>query len=1290
MSTGVTFSNNKIVNNASDAWVQFFGDPGTTTSLTPTYDPTNQSTWTLPEAYNGQNKRLSESIVQAVNFLGDTLITKILPIVENAPGTTAINSIQSTFEAMIMPPVPDGGIGPLTSNKRSKKSYVFTRKSIGFRLSHGFMNTTQGMSEYAATLAQMSESLKLTLSVGAIQALLNTDNAYRERMATEGGNTYRTFREHIRSEVETFNILRKNNGAAIMHGKTLEQVETYRGKGDTYIFPKRAARYITTVPNSIVEYRHSGPTGDINKFDYHNSSELSRQLGSSEIYLIGQFDADDLGVADTRNGRVNPLDIKRQIGEYFVGTYLGKNYENYSTEHRTIRVYDEDKDKMSPITVQTMIENCGRFDEDGNVRSFDDMNGISDNKNNNDPNKARDPFHYKNDNGEIKAARYMGNLNYLTFENVKEWVQTVLNAQYAKNDIFTIWEKGLSAARVISNAPIGKKVQDWFTVLSASKNLNTFGMYPLEGTKGITIPVGYATYPGFKTIQQSYHSGTVGGTDQISAELAKNVSEFIPVFESLADFLLKIMPTNPLLDPKNTPIGVAKGHESHYSTLFQNLVSPLSEINIYLGDNPEPLISSGIDMTDNTNDFTKQALEGLKNLELDDIQNNMASLLNEISERKLRYKLYLIVNLINKLDVDGKKTNKKDDIINFFNEKVNTIKSKKTNSSFNKLFIETLNHLYPDKKIDISLAQKREFLSKMKSIDAIFSEFPGDLDQTNATDFDKFQKLQYGKTNDKKELSPLVVTKKQVLGAFNAANNNAVNFGISGPNTPQSFMSPIELIYLDHKMKGIYTPAGLNQINNNNQGGNKIPQGGKSNIQSGIIPSASSKNIDYQSIVTQLLDANNNYNLSDDDKRSITNLKFSELDEDQRENIKNLKKKYIDKTKSFISGLYPGNFSSVPYDIHNIPAIGSILRNNKYSSDDMSSGYGKYNNYSGIGDEISGNSNKYGSSAGLSSGDDDSLMGEPLSRYESLTGRATMYNFDIIDHIDNNKFKKLFKDVYTFSPNQLLFGLGEVFLLAPLTKETLLAFARYNVAIPVDFLVFRPHCHYVTNSCIFVQAGRETGESHLSTSIFSLGDDPNKQQHVGSYSVYTANTIYNHKNVKLQPNVMITEYEGGRGVSPFKKDGYDPVNGFYGSDRYRKDSIFVCVIPLCNGEPNYESPMDIRGFFNSPDIKTFGYNMMDDTNPHYEGYLFENARWQWNGEDMGSTLFGAIKKEEFEYSIANTVVHQGHTVYYNPIRGSKDIIVKSLGHHGSENTYSGCKNSWSGDSPAPLKDYRWD
>ena len=110
--------------------------------------------------------------------------------------------------------------------------------------------------------------------------------------------------------------------------------------------------------------------------------------------------------------------------------------------------------------------------------------------------------------------------------------------------------------------------------------------------------------------------------------------------------------------------------------------------------------------------------------------------------------------------------------------------------------------------------------------------------------------------------------------------------------------------------------------------------------------------------------------------------------------------------------------------------------------------------------------------------------------------------------------------------------------------------------------------------------------------------------------------------------------------------------------------------------------MDITGSFLSSDIPLFGFSS-NENESHYEGFVFDNSRWGWTeGSGLGSRAFGIVNQAESRNSMPNTIVNQGHTIYY-------DHVVLSQSHHPSCFTYPGCKASWSSNGNSELRTYDW-
>lgn len=275
-------------------------------------------------------------------------------------------------------------------------------------------------------------------------------------------------------------------------------------------------------------------------------------------------------------------------------------------------------------------------------------------------------------------------------------------------------------------------------------------------------------------------------------------------------------------------------------------------------------------------------------------------------------------------------------------------------------------------------------------------------------------------------------------------------------------------------------------------------------------------------------------------------------------------------------------------------------------------------------------------------------------------------------------FRRLLRGVMDEASHPLIGTLGALFLGTPTNYRNFLRFVNNNLLTPIDFIIARPHARYETYAVIKAKKGKETGTTFMGNSEFSLGDDPNTQVHYGTYTYYSKSVITEPRNVYVAYNVFVDGYEGGLGTSCYRRgvDTYNPKRNIYGSTRRKTDSVFVLAVP--RGDNRYPKQIDLAGRFRSNNIKFYG--LENDTGLQYDGAYYYNVFWGWDNDNIGLKSSMPHSKYEMDHAVPNSIMHEGHTLYYNPnsTTESFNMVRISTGHYPSKHVYAGCKDAREG------------
>ena len=126
-----------------------------------------------------------------------------------------------------------------------------------------------------------------------------------------------------------------------------------------------------------------------------------------------------------------------------------------------------------------------------------------------------------------------------------------------------------------------------------------------------------------------------------------------------------------------------------------------------------------------------------------------------------------------------------------------------------------------------------------------------------------------------------------------------------------------------------------------------------------------------------------------------------------------------------------------------------------------------------------------------------------------------------------------------------------------LDLHSIKTFENLNLVIPFDVILYRPFMTYRMQSAICMKAGRETGEVLTSDANMTLGDDPLRKMHVGSFAVRFGCSITQPENVYIAEDIVCSGYVGGSGSKMFT----DPQQFHQYAPTYTGPCIFARLLP---------------------------------------------------------------------------------------------------------------------------------
>ena len=358
--------------NPSDAYV----GPSMTPSRTSAYQSRKYHTRNLPDAFVDRALRIRNSTEQvAWNFQQRYQTTKILPlkIVQDLVLQIRHTEAWPTFFAI----TPEQAVSHMLTRSHQMHTVRLVRWSLQDRLEHGFMQTPEGQEDYDTMLNQFATSMNETAIAEVNRALLEATDPQQTWLQRHGQLPYSELENYLRWDLFCFAALQKNpnNPLGVINARVEAMMLAHGGQADSIIMSQDLQIYAQMVPAHANEYwlggpqavankeGRPGPGADLNNPTIFNHIKPVNFIGKNAIYVHRSMVVENSGEAD-------PWRRTRQIGEWNILEDTVRDHRSYTSDRRTIFVYNQDTDSMSPITLRAALMNDPIFERNGQLRNL--------------------------------------------------------------------------------------------------------------------------------------------------------------------------------------------------------------------------------------------------------------------------------------------------------------------------------------------------------------------------------------------------------------------------------------------------------------------------------------------------------------------------------------------------------------------------------------------------------------------------------------------------------------------------------------------------------------------------------------------------------------------------------------------------------------------------------------------------------------------------------------------------------------------------------------------------------
>lgn len=411
-----------------------FVTPNMTPGQTSAYQKRKFHTQNLPDGVD-RSLQIRDSTEEAVwQYLQKWQLSQVFPwrTVDVLVLTLEYFEALPTFFSV----TPEQAVGHMLTQTETTQTVSLVRFSLLARLEWGFMKTAKGQRRYNAMLQQFAVSMIETAHADVYRALLQAHDPQQVWLMRHGEMNSDDLLNYLKWDLFIFGALQKNrdNPLEKIDAKVKSLMTKYRGEADTYILGEEMEIYAKTVPLRKTRYNLGGQEavdringtlrngGDSNKPSPLNFVDPISYVNENQVFVARSFVVEG-------EGDIDPFKRTRQFGEWNI---LQDNIRTgkYDNERRTILIYNQTRDVMSPISLADCINNCHIWDNNGAVKSLSEI-GLDPAK---EPDAQYDPFVNDPDSGD--GVKFIGDLghDYLDIKVLRRAANSLSNAMFEDRD----------------------------------------------------------------------------------------------------------------------------------------------------------------------------------------------------------------------------------------------------------------------------------------------------------------------------------------------------------------------------------------------------------------------------------------------------------------------------------------------------------------------------------------------------------------------------------------------------------------------------------------------------------------------------------------------------------------------------------------------------------------------------------------------------------------------------------------------------------------------------------------
>lgn len=423
----------------NDIFSPFLG-PAPRQEAKSSYSKKNNSKWNMPEVYVGKNEYLGETVEDWMLTANQTWYTeRIMPWLRT--DNIHIRWTQWEYNPHYMGITPHQSMSNVVDSRRTARAASMVRRGIAVEFEDDFVATDEGRTRFMGSVMQVARSVQETANVEVLRALMGCHRYQHEYERRYGILAAEELDAFLDRRVARFMIAQKEpHGLETLNTQIDEVLEKWQGKANTWILGREVMDYCDLAPNRVyydmagqegvdrLNGRQIGPAAAGNTMGNVDSLAALRVIKDTPVYLAKSYHVDGVGHAEL-------LSREMELGVYNTMVDRCRNYNEYTTASRAIRVYDNDTDDWAVISLEDAIEHCVLFDEgDGEGEVYDPFTGSNYQRrrtaSDNTIEAQNDFLRFSVAGDKVNNVKYIGDLDekWMTTKQMLDAGQTLLNA----------------------------------------------------------------------------------------------------------------------------------------------------------------------------------------------------------------------------------------------------------------------------------------------------------------------------------------------------------------------------------------------------------------------------------------------------------------------------------------------------------------------------------------------------------------------------------------------------------------------------------------------------------------------------------------------------------------------------------------------------------------------------------------------------------------------------------------------------------------------------------------------